>query len=115
MDNHGLHGKELKYSKLVFRHQDGRKYKSYFNGGFGGGGYTTIRKCQLHNDDFGCYIHCDLEVMHGCGGGYTGGGYAYDSKDDCTGGGGGSYSIDKFGEKRIGHNTTGRCIIKFIS
>jgi len=77
----------------------------YLNGGFGGGGATNIIEDIREGSS---------EITHGCGGGYTGGGYSYEKNDGCTGGGGGSYSIDRTGAKRIGHQSTGKCVVTCI-
>ena len=70
------------------------------NSGFGGGG-SGGGETNPH--------------IHGCGGGYTGGGYEYDKYEEYTGGGGGSYSLDPTGTKKIGHSGPGKCTIKLLT
>ena len=73
------------------------------SGGFGGGGCgATIKDGKI-------------KQIHGCGGGYTGGGYKYDKYSEYTGGGGGSYSLDPTGSKKIGHSGEGKCTIKLLT
>ena len=85
----------------------GRYRDANFYGGFGGGGALQTEQ----------NINGTVSNINGCGGGYTGGGHSRHiiGLNNITGGGGGSFSIDQSGSKRLGNNGPGKCPIRLLS
>ena len=73
-------------------------------GGFGGGGGTSIRG-----------LNGQLVFYRGCGGGYTGGSSRIRNAWDCDGGGGGCFSVDPNATFDHKFEKYGKCEIKFLN